>query len=173
MCEGARICSELGLGACDAQVPVEDLCNGLDDDCDGEVDEDCGGDPPIAICPDDFAAPVLNAYHIQGGYEDINGEPMTRATWDVRAPPGHSYDLTYDEDGLGFTFFADVAGEYRFILTVSNVYDSDHCETIFNAETADMLRVELYWNPDFEDSDESGIDCTDLDLYISSKNEQC
>ena len=38
-CDGMRICTEQGLSACDAAVPTQESCNGLDDDCDSEVDE--------------------------------------------------------------------------------------------------------------------------------------
>jgi len=39
VCDGLRMCTEEGLTDCDAAVPVAELCNGLDDDCDGEIDE--------------------------------------------------------------------------------------------------------------------------------------
>lgn len=38
-CVGERQCTPLGLTQCSAQVPSEEVCNGLDDDCDGQVDE--------------------------------------------------------------------------------------------------------------------------------------
>ncbi len=38
-CEGKRTCTEDGLGVCDAMMPAEETCNGIDDDCDGDVDE--------------------------------------------------------------------------------------------------------------------------------------
>ena len=38
-CEGKRVCTEQGLSDCDAVSPVAEECNGVDDDCDGEVDE--------------------------------------------------------------------------------------------------------------------------------------
>ncbi|MCB9737283.1 MAG: PQQ-binding-like beta-propeller repeat protein [Deltaproteobacteria bacterium] len=38
-CEGRRFCSFDGLTDCDAPAPAEDLCDGVDDDCDGETDE--------------------------------------------------------------------------------------------------------------------------------------
>ena len=39
ICSGKRICTAGGLTACDAAVPAEETCNGVDDDCDGEQDE--------------------------------------------------------------------------------------------------------------------------------------
>ena len=45
LCMGARHCSG-SLTECDAQVPEGELCNGMDDDCDGEVDEDLG----VIVC---------------------------------------------------------------------------------------------------------------------------
>jgi hypothetical protein len=38
-CAGKRICTEEGLSACDAATPEVETCDGLDNDCDGEVDE--------------------------------------------------------------------------------------------------------------------------------------
>ena len=42
-CPGTRQCAGDGLTACEAPVPAEEVCNGSDDDCDGEVDEGTGG----------------------------------------------------------------------------------------------------------------------------------
>ncbi len=39
VCEGLRVCGEDGLAECDAGIPGEEICNGVDDDCDGDVDE--------------------------------------------------------------------------------------------------------------------------------------
>ncbi len=43
-CPGKRVCTADGLAPCDAAVPQEEVCNGLDDDCDGELDEDTCND---------------------------------------------------------------------------------------------------------------------------------
>ena len=53
MCAGKRICTEAGLTDCDASEPAEELCNGIDDDCDGDVDEpaEVGGDY-VNLCDD-------------------------------------------------------------------------------------------------------------------------
>jgi hypothetical protein len=44
-CVGKRVCTDEGLSDCDAGVPAQEVCNGIDDDCDGDVDE--------ATCDDD------------------------------------------------------------------------------------------------------------------------
>ena len=39
LCMGKRVCTENGLTSCDAPVPAVETCNGIDDDCDEDVDE--------------------------------------------------------------------------------------------------------------------------------------
>ena len=53
-CTGKRVCSDDGLTACDALEPAAEYCNGLDDDCNGFVDEpdEIGGNF-INLCDDD------------------------------------------------------------------------------------------------------------------------
>ena len=52
-CAGVRWCGSAGLTPCDARVPAVETCNGVDDDCDGELDEalESGG-----------ACDIVNAY---------------------------------------------------------------------------------------------------------------
>ena len=39
LCQGKRYCQEDGLSECTATTPAPEKCNGLDDDCDDEIDE--------------------------------------------------------------------------------------------------------------------------------------
>ncbi len=48
VCEGAWTCAADGPSVCDAKPPTDEICNGKDDDCDGEVDEDA-----TASCDDE------------------------------------------------------------------------------------------------------------------------
>jgi len=46
MCSGQRVCMEDGLTACDAPSPVSEVCDGVDNDCDGDTDEEV----PLTPC---------------------------------------------------------------------------------------------------------------------------
>jgi len=54
-CLGTNKCPPAGSATCTAEVPLEDVCNGLDDNCDGEIDnssiigEECG-DSNKGVC---------------------------------------------------------------------------------------------------------------------------
>jgi hypothetical protein len=50
-CEGQRVCTASGPSPCDAETPTAEVCNGLDDDCDLQLDEaTCG---PGQSCKDE------------------------------------------------------------------------------------------------------------------------
>jgi hypothetical protein len=46
-CKGKRVCTKQGLSPCDAEEASEEVCNGVDDNCDGNKDE---GMPDCCVC---------------------------------------------------------------------------------------------------------------------------
>ncbi len=76
LCEGKRVCTTDGLTDCDAATPTIEECNGLDDDCDGEVDEETCDDDNA--CTDDWCDPAEGCVHSNTGQKEcMDGDACT------------------------------------------------------------------------------------------------
>ena len=58
-CDGERVCTDTGLTDCDALTPEEEVCDGEDNNCDGQVDENTSGaectvDNEVGSCTGNF-----------------------------------------------------------------------------------------------------------------------
>ena len=75
-CGGKRSCSTAGLSACSASAPKAETCDGVDNDCDGQTDEDsCADGNP---CTDDSCDPSLGCVHDKHGRAcDADGSVCT------------------------------------------------------------------------------------------------
>lgn len=77
-CAGKRVCTEAGLSPCDAPEPTQEECNGLDDNCNGEIDEDTCDDENL--CTEDLCQGEAGCSHEpQSGLECIDGDICTTA----------------------------------------------------------------------------------------------
>ncbi|MFT5430330.1 MAG: hypothetical protein ACI9OJ_001004 [Myxococcota bacterium] len=81
-CTGTRGCSADGLSSCNSAEPTVESCNGLDDDCDGVLDNDscpagelcqcvgdecgCGCPPGLTLCGDECVDTTVSATHCGG-----------------------------------------------------------------------------------------------------------
>jgi hypothetical protein len=64
-CVGVKTCTVEGLSECSVAEPTDEVCNGIDDDCDGETDEgSCDDDDP---CTGDSCDGLVCAYELLTG----------------------------------------------------------------------------------------------------------
>ncbi len=126
------------------------------------VDETEEVDPsePVADAGPDIEASPLDTVKLDGrGSYDPNGEEIVAMEWKlVSAPSGSTAGLD-DITSPRPSFFADLAGDYAFELTVQNesgLWDSSPDEVVVTALPLDGFYVELSWDND-----------NDLDLHLS------
>jgi hypothetical protein len=76
-CAGVRSCAASGLSACLAAAPTQETCNGQDDDCNGQTDENsCNDQNP---CTSDSCGGAAGCSHVgqTGKACDADGSPCT------------------------------------------------------------------------------------------------
>ncbi len=162
-CMGERQCMAAGLTPCSAAIPVEESCNGGDDDCDGEVDEGTDGQPcystnsfgscpGIVECQDGKAAcvgPEAKLEKCDGEDNDCDGQ----------VDEGFS---DTDEDGVADCLENDKDGD--------GLADGlDNCPGLFNPQQADsdFDTVGDLCDPD-DDNDQTpdDNDCAPKDVSV-------
>ena len=160
VCPGTRACTAQGLAACSAVVPTAEACNGTDDDCDGDVDEDTSGGQ--CLLTNQFGTCAGEEFCL-GGKLDCQG---TEAV--VEACDGQDNDCDgqtdegftdTDNDGVADCMETDKDGD--------GVVDGlDNCESDFNPsqDDADFDTVGDVCDPD-DDNDQvpDQLDCAPFD----------
>jgi hypothetical protein len=131
-CEfGTETCDLSGAwGACMGGVgPSMELCNGLDDDCDGPADEGGVCVPPTVSCPADESTTVGTAVMLSGSGMDPDGGSVTYAWTVVSAPVGSSASPS-PPDAVSTSFTPDTAGSYTLRLCVTDDEGDEACCTV-------------------------------------------
>ncbi len=143
-CQGFRACSPNGLTACDAKTPKAELCNGLDDNCDGATDN----------LPPNYQCVSQNEYGACVGKGScIGGVELCDAP---KAKPETCNGLDDDCDGDVDEGYLDTDGDQ----TADCVDEDDDNDGI--PDTSD--NCPLVVNPDQKDTDGDGKgDACDLD----------
>ncbi len=124
-CQGKRICAEQGLSDCDAALPLEESCNGIDDDCDGEADEGTCDD--ANLCTEDACLGEDGCQHLsldQG--ECMDGNPCTVADHCVAGECVGS-QVACDDDIPCTDDSCDETGGCLFVANLLDCDDGDPC----------------------------------------------
>ena len=130
-CPGTRNCDDGGLSACDAQLPAPEECNGLDDNCDGDADEDlatttCGEGEclhTVANCLDGVQQecdPLEGAVDESCNSKDDDCDGQTDEDFSDLNDDGIPDCISEDDDGDGV------------------LDQKDNCPTIANEDQADF-----------------------------------
>ena len=143
-CYGEKVCLPSGLSECSAQTPAPEQCNGFDDDCNNQVDDNI----PQQDCE------VINAYGVcRGTWQCENAEPFCDAP---QAKPEACNGLDDDCDGDVDEDYPDTNGD-GVADCQSDDYDGDG---ILNQ----LDNCAWDYNPFQENNDLDGMgDACDLD----------
>ncbi|MBN2693572.1 hypothetical protein JXR93_02830 [bacterium] len=160
---GIRVCNNGSFsGECVGEIlPAnQEICgNGIDDNCNGETDEECG--PPIVTCSEniDHIFILENPARLSATAVDSNANGTVISTkWEfISKPSGTQIELN-PTTTLSTSFIPDMVGEYiaRFTAT-DNDGEQSYCEIRVYADTHDFLSVSLTW-------DKGGN--SDMDLHL-------
>jgi len=154
---GSQTCDATGMwGPCGGAVgPMAEVCNRLDDDCDGMSDEGgvCPTSPPTAVCPPAVTANVLTTVSLPGSGSDPDGGTVTYA-WSVTTRPVGSSSAPTPATSASPTFFLDASGSYllRFCVTDDEM-QTTCCEVPVTSRAPGALHVEVQWSTAFGDVD--------------------
>ena len=169
LCAGSRTCLGAGLTACDAPIPDAEACNGLDDDCDGMVDEEVA---PGGCVVSNEHGECPGTYECDGGELTCIG---AGAAPEVCDGLDNDCDGTIDEgfpdtnnDGIKDCLVSDKDGD--------DVLDGDdNCPTIFNSDQADFDLDGKGDACDLDDDNDLSADVTDckpLDPKVFPGNDE-
>jgi K319L-like, PKD domain len=167
-CSGKECGSDGCWGSCgvcaeDSYCSDEEVC----------VPEATGGDVIILTAEGDEVIPQT-VIHLSANLTNWADGPATSYAWTVQQPPLSTSVFLPNASAPSPSFEANVAGTYRFHLTVQNETGESASAASFEVFVvpADTIHIELLWaSPgDPNPSDSGPMSGTDLDLHFAHPN---
>ncbi len=154
---GSQTCNSSGAwGACMGAIgPTPEVCNGVDDDCNGTVDDPgtCPTAPPSVMCGAAITRQVLSTVTLSGSGADPDGGTTT-FRWRVVSRPTGSTSVPVDPSRATTTFFLDAAGSYTLELCATDDEGEQTCCRVAVTSTAPPgLHFEVQWSTAYGDVD--------------------
>ena len=164
--DGMMHCGEFGRwSACTGgQVPVAEVCDGADNDCNGLMDDGLADCASSVSCPGAERARPLATYALEGSR--IYAGAATSWRWTVTCPPAvATCPVPADPTARDTSIFFVASGEYRVrVEIVTDTGETLACEWVVNVQGVG-LRVELVW-----DTQGIGHGDTDVDLHLHRRS---
>ena len=154
---GMQTCDAMGswAGCVGAIGPTPEVCNGIDDNCNGSVDEGgiCPTSPPIVSCPADITAAVLSTVSLSGSGSDPDGGSVT-FQWTVTGAPTGSSSRPSAATSASTNFYLDASGGYVLQLCVTDDEgERSCCVTNITSVPPGAIHVEAGWSTAYGDLD--------------------
>jgi hypothetical protein len=154
-CPGKRVCTEDGLTDCDALLPEPEICNGLDDNCDGDIDEESCDDSNE--CTEDECGGEAGCLHTPlSGFECKDGNPCSVADH-CDEGEGIGTPVICEDENLCTDDACDETGGCLFTANDSGCDDGDPCTV------ADQCKNEICGGVTIDCECQGDSDCAALE----------